>query len=1034
VFVLLEIFSFAILALLVARLAPGAWRGRLLNVIKLAVTFEAFRILLMHPVRLEGGGTEVAWRLVLETLRRIDAGTFWTFCLLATGVKFVGILASMYRWTVLLRGQGIELPFRHIFGSFLIGRFIGTFLPSTAGLDGYKLYDAARFSGRTVEVTATTVLEKVIGFSGIFLSFLVALPFGIKIFGERAGTIALLTVPICSGIIVALMLVLWYPGLVQWLLLRLPLPGKARLEGLVLRISHSAASYRDKRGLVVQAFGLSFVVHFSTAAMYYFTALAIGASNAEFWPIAFGSSIQILATVLSPFTIAGEGIREAAQYVLLGHMIGPANAIVSAALGFWAAEALTLVGGVIWWVRPTGYRPAYCLVNGEQIDYEQAARAALQIESEEERARRKAAPPAALALRARLCAGLGFGAGVVGGLLIGAGEAGVIAAAGLGPEAQVFWYGPLAYAVVLGLLGLAGGLALAVLPMDEHEIRGWTPSLALLGTALPMALAITLFRLRRDVYLEQMPPLPVLAAIVGGAGVIALALLVLGPRLFRSRTGAIARPLPALALLATLTIGGVVAARSVGSGVPPPPSPQPVPSALATRPNVILVMVDTLRADHLSCYGGEVRTPTMCSLAETGGTRFKAFAHASWTRPSAATLLTSLLPASHGVMSKPSALAPDVVLLPELMQQAGYATGGIAANINLAASFGFDQGYDEYHYLAPDYLAGAEESSSKLILYQIGRAVFFKVKPGLRFGDFYQDSAVVNEVAFDFLERNRDSRFFLFLHYMDPHDPYFRHPYDGHGIARVANQHPTPVLVSEMQALYRGEIEYLDAGFAKLIDKLRELGLYEDTLIVLTSDHGEEFQEHGGFWHGLTLYDEQVHVPLLVKWAGDGPRPQGDPEGHLVGLLDVAPTILARAGIPVPPTLQGVDLALSAQQRPERNRIVFAEEDHEGNVLRAVRTEEWKLIEANPGNPRGLAPLELFDVEQDPGEERDLSGERTDRVAELRRHADAQEQLARSQQLGGGATAELSAAEQEALRQLGYLEEEPAPTPAAAVP
>ena len=103
----------------------------------------------------------------------------------------MGILASMVRWRILLRGQSIDLPFRHIFGSFLIGRFIGTFLPSTAGLDGYKLYDAARFSGRTVEVTATTALEKVIGVFGIFLTFLVALPFGIDIFGDRAGLVAM---------------------------------------------------------------------------------------------------------------------------------------------------------------------------------------------------------------------------------------------------------------------------------------------------------------------------------------------------------------------------------------------------------------------------------------------------------------------------------------------------------------------------------------------------------------------------------------------------------------------------------------------------------------------------------------------------------------------------------------------------------------------------------------------------------------------------------------------------------------------------
>jgi arylsulfatase A-like enzyme/uncharacterized membrane protein YbhN (UPF0104 family) len=1022
--VLLEILAFAALALAVARLVRGPWRGRLLNLVKLAVTVEAFRILLMHPVRLEDGSREVAWRLVLETLRGIDAGAFWTFCALAAGVKFVGILASMYRWTVLLRGQAIELPFRHVFGSFLIGRFIGTFLPSTAGLDGYKLYDAARFSGRTVEVTATTVLEKVIGFSGIFLSFLVALPFGIRIFGESAGMVAWITVPFCTGIIAAMLFVLWYPRLVQLLLEHFPIPGKARLEGLVLRVSHAAAAYRDKRGLVLQCFGLSFIVHFSTAAMYYFTALAIGARNAEFWPIAFGSSIQILATVLSPFTIAGEGIREAAQYALLGHMIGPANAIVSAALGFWAAEALTLVGGIIWWLRPAGYRPAYCLVEGEQVDYEAAARAATRLAEPADRRRGAAPAPAAapLPLRARLAAGLGLGAGALGGLVVGIAEAGVIWAGGFGLEAQVLWYGPLAYALVLGAAGLAGGLALAVLPLDEAEVRGWTPALALLGTAVPMALAITLFRVRRDVYLEQMPPLPVLAAILGAAATVALLLFLLGPRLFRSRAGAVARPLPALALVAATLAAGAIAARQVvpaGSGPPPARS---VPAHLAERPNLILVMVDTLRADHLSCYGGEIETPALCSLAEAGqGTRFHAFSHSSWTRPAAATLLTSLLPASHGVMSKPSSLSREAELLPELLQQAGYTTLGIAANINLAPSFGFDQGYDEYRYLAPDYLAGAEESSSKLILYQIARSVWFKIQPGLRFGDFYQDSAVVNAAAFDFLERHGDARFFLFLHYMDPHDPYFRHPYNGHAIARVGNRNPDPRLVAEMRELYRGEIEYLDRNFARLLEKVRELGLWDRTLIVLTSDHGEEFQDHGGFWHGLTLYDEQVRVPLIVKWAGPGPRPADGAPGHPVGLLDVAPTLLARAGAAVPPSFQGVDLAIGPAERPARSRVLFAEEDHEGNVLRALRAEGWKLLEANPGNPRGLAPTELFHVERDPGERNDLSGEAAERVAELRRHADAQQELARSQSVGGG-TAELSASEEEALRQLGYVE------------
>jgi arylsulfatase A-like enzyme len=705
-------------------------------------------------------------------------------------------------------------------------------------------------------------------------------------------------------------------------------------------------------------------------------------------------------------------------------MIGAGNAIVSAALGFWAAEALTLVGGVIWWVRPAGYRPAFCLVDGKQVDYDAAAKAALELETDEDRRRRAAAPaPAAapLAARARLSAALGLGAGIVGGIAIGLAEAAVIAAGGFGDEAQVLWYGPLAYALVLGGLGLAGGLALAVLPMDRDEIRGWTPSLALVGTCVPMALAISLFRVRRDVYLEQMPPLPVLAAMLGAAAAVALLLFFAGPRLFRTRAGAFVRPLPALGLLALVVAGGALAARHAASGAAPVPAAKAVPAELAARPNVILVMVDTLRADHLSCYGSDLATPALCSVAEQGGSRFNAFSHASWTRPAAATLLTSLVPSSHGVMSKTSALSPEIVMLPELLQQAGYTTGGIAANINLAQSLGFAQGYDEYHYLAPDYLAGAQESSSKLVVYNIGRAVWFKLKRGLDFGDFYQDSQVVNEVAFDFLERNKGSRFFLFLHYMDPHDPYFAHPYDGTAIARVSNQHPSPELAAEMRRLYRGEIEYLDGNFAKLLAKVRELGIENETMIVLTADHGEEFHDHGGFWHGLTLYDEQVRVPLLVRWSGDGTRAPAEPLEHVVGLVDVAPTILARAGVPAPPAMQGVDLALGATERPERNRRVFSEEDHEGNVLRSVRTEEWKLIEANPDNPRGLAPEELFHVAEDPGERRDLAKQRPEEAAGLRRHADAQAQLARSQGKSGEA-AELSASEQEALRQLGYAD------------
>ena len=326
-FILLEVLVLAASALLVSKFAPEPWRSRILSVLKAYFTVRAFWLLLSHPIAMEDGTKVIAWKLIADQLGRIDATTFWTFLGIATGVKVIGMLASMYRWILVLQGQGIQLPFRHIFGSFLIGRAIGTFLPSTAGLDGYTLYDAARFSGQTVEVSAAKFLEKICGFSGVFLTFLVALPFGISIFGDNALLFASLSIPLALGIIGGLLLVLWYPGVVQWLLGNLPIPGKDRLTGLLTRITTAAGAYRDKKGLMLMVLFMSFLVHFTTAAMYYFTALAIGATGADFWQVTFGSSIQIFATVLSPFTIAGEGIREAAQYaVSYTHLTLPTKA------------------------------------------------------------------------------------------------------------------------------------------------------------------------------------------------------------------------------------------------------------------------------------------------------------------------------------------------------------------------------------------------------------------------------------------------------------------------------------------------------------------------------------------------------------------------------------------------------------------------------------------------------------------------------------------------------------------------------------
>ncbi|MBI3785810.1 MAG: flippase-like domain-containing protein [Deltaproteobacteria bacterium] len=352
-----------------ASVQPSAVRRLLSFAVKLLLTAGAIYLLLTHPVRNNSGESVIALRAILDYLPQIDSRTFWYFAFTAFTVRACGIVSSMLRWSWLLRGQGIHFRGWHIVTTFLIGRFLGTFLPSTIGLDGYKLYDAARFSGRTVEATAATVIEKGVGIIGMFLCFLITLPLGYTILGERAALIAIVTVPVALLIIVMFFLIAFQPSIITAGLERLtPLQG-GRVAGVLQRVNTAAAAYRGQKQLLIGAVLLSFLVHFCTAATYYFTAIAVGAKHAAFWEVGFASTIQIFATVMSPFTIAGEGVREIVQALLLAHRIGMEQSILSAALGFWAAEAPTLIGGFFYLGRKADYRPVVelmPLVNAER--------------------------------------------------------------------------------------------------------------------------------------------------------------------------------------------------------------------------------------------------------------------------------------------------------------------------------------------------------------------------------------------------------------------------------------------------------------------------------------------------------------------------------------------------------------------------------------------------------------------------------------------------------------------------------------------
>jgi len=286
--------------------------------------------------------------------------------------------------------------------------------------------------------------------------------------------------------------------------------------------------------------------------------------------------------------------------------------------------------------------------------------------------------------------------------------------------------------------------------------------------------------------------------------------------------------------------------------------------------------------------------------------------------------------------------------------------------------------------------------------------------------NYYRPAETVVDTFLAWLDGPGGKRppFFVYLHFMDPHDPYMVHPFNGVGYARVAMPNPPPEMAETLRKTYDGEITYLDEHLGRLMAELKRRGLYDKMLIVLTADHGEEFHEHGGWWHGTTLYDEQITVPLIVKPPAGGAA--GRVVDDLTTSLDIAPTIIRAAGLAPPVAMQGHVLPLDAAPGPTRDRV-FAEEDFEGNVLQAVRTRDWKLVDANPGNPRGLAPEELYDLGADPKELQNLASTDAQRREEMRA-ALGRMILEAKAHAGAGAQATVDSATKDRLKALGYAD------------
>ncbi|KQC15344.1 MAG: hypothetical protein APR56_01735 [Methanosaeta sp. SDB] len=435
--------------------------------------------------------------------------------------------------------------------------------------------------------------------------------------------------------------------------------------------------------------------------------------------------------------------------------------------------------------------------------------------------------------------------------------------------------------------------------------------------------------------------------------------------------------------------------------------------------NVLLVSIDSLRADHLGCYGyGRETSPQIDRLAREGTIFLNHISTTSWTLPSHISLFTGQEISAHGVATDGFSLHPAVPPLAELIRDAGFRTAAFCTSPYMNAAFGFDRGFDLYYntdsergdYL--DTVLPSEETKERSHL------------------DI--TSPRIAELANSWLEENAEQPFFLFLHFWDPHYDYtppppydriFNPGYTGNIDARNygnndrVNPEMDPRDLEQIIALYDGEIAFTDHHLGTVIDKLKELGVYDQTLIVITGDHGEEFFEHDNKGHRISLYEEVIRVPLVVRRPGQAPG--GNRVEAPVGIIDVAPTILDLLQITRPGSIQGTSLApwLNGGE-PDGERFLLSELSP---VLYSLRGEGVKLLH----NADAGATI-VLDLESDPAETHSVeitSGPQFERL-----NREFQNRLRRNRELaeeirGGEAGPKIHFQEREIerLRTLGYL-------------
>ncbi len=451
-------------------------------------------------------------------------------------------------------------------------------------------------------------------------------------------------------------------------------------------------------------------------------------------------------------------------------------------------------------------------------------------------------------------------------------------------------------------------------------------------------------------------------------------------------------------------------AGRIAAAKPPPPNDF---AASDEAPNIIVYLVDTLRADHLGVYGYEKPTsPALDAMAEEGAVFERAFAQSSWTRTSVASLMTGLSPNVHGVLGRDDSMPAEAITLQGLLSDLGYQTYAAVTNGNVSQAFGLNSGFDVFRYLAEQPPA---------------------VNP-----EVHQLSDDVNDEFLGWLDQRDSARpFFAYLHTSDPHAPYTpRTPhlesFLGQGprtgvvwprlakaFAERRDSVTAAALRDELVTLYDAEIAFNDKQFGLLLDALGQRGLADRTIVVFTSDHGEEFLDHGDYGHGRVLYRELIQIPLVIRLptaVGAGTRPRATAQ-----LTDLLPTLIQLAGGQAPSWAQGRSLVPALHDAGWDDGAAaraYLQLDTQSSAS-YVQGDFHLLRRPMSSNLGGTTVLRLFDLGQDFAEQTNLHHARDIRagllLAQWRQHE------AEDMPLLNAGTAEVDEELAARLRDLGYI-------------